>query len=101
MRESKGDTKPGGEMKVSTLFGRPIPGLARLCCGGEGWRTRKLVAGSRYARWAGRAAFSSRGWPNAFRGAGRGLVAKRPRGLEPRDPAGKYLRAHKLGPERW
>ena len=99
MRESKGVAKPGGEMKVSKhMAGRSPAWLSRR--GGEGRRTRKLVAGSVTAR-AGRARPPSRRCVNWFRGAGRGLVAKRPRGLEPRDPAGKYLRAHSLGPERW
>ena len=100
MRESKGVTKPGGEMKVSTQFGRPIPGLARLLR--RRWTAEAQAGSCQPLRPAdGSGAPSSRRCVNAFRGAGRGLVAKRPRGLEPRDPAGKYLRAHKLGPERW
>ena len=56
MRESKGVTKPGGEMKVSTLFGRPIPGLARHWPARRwGWRKRKRVAGPPSSRRASRA----------------------------------------------
>ena len=55
MRESKGVTKPGGEMKVSKhMAGRSLAWLS--CCGGEGWRTRKLVAGPvSLGGWVGRA----------------------------------------------
>ena len=53
MRESKGLTKPGGEMKVSTNMAGRSPAWLVSAAAARTGPTRKQVGRFRYARWAG------------------------------------------------